>query len=429
MIKLDLKNSFIKKEVEGFDKKKIKDIHSMIHNKTGKGSDFLGWVDWPTAYDKEEYSKMENVAKNLRNKIDVLLVIGIGGSYLGARAAEEMVRGLYHTDKVELIYIGNTISSTYTKQVCDYLENKEFGIVNISKSGTTTEPGIAFRVFQDMLEKKVSKEELKNRIVAVTDKAKGALKTLADKEGYQTFVIPDDIGGRFSVLSPVGIFPLMVAGVDTKAMFNGAKKAQQELSVDDLSKNTAYQYAVARYLLHTQKKYKAETLISYELQLQLFGEWWKQLFGESEGKDGKGLFPTSCIFSTDLHSLGQFIQDGTKNVLFETVIDIKNPTLDLKIPTNKEDLDGLNYLTSKSFHNINQIASEGVVNAHVNDGKVPNINLIFDNMKEEMFGYASYWFMKACAMSGYLIEVNPFDQPGVEIYKKNMFKLLKKPGF
>ncbi|ALD66699.1 glucose-6-phosphate isomerase [Spiroplasma cantharicola] len=426
MIKVNLNESKIKNDINKFRETKIKEVHDMIENKTGEGCEFLGWNNWPVEFNKNELSKMKKVAQELRNKIDILLVVGIGGSYLGARAADEMIRGLYTKDKVELIYIGNTISSTYTQQVVDYIKDKEFGIVNISKSGTTTEPGIAFRVFEKLLVDLKGKQNAKERIVAVTDKAKGALKQLATAEGYETFTIPDDIGGRFSVFTPVGIFPLLVAGVNVDDIFKGAKKAMQDTKNIN---NEAYKYAIARYILHTQKGYKAETLVGYELQMQTFTEWWKQLFGESEGKDGKGLFPTSCIFSTDLHSLGQFIQEGTKNILFETIIDVKKPNLDLKIPKNSEDLDGLNYLTSKTFHEINKVALEGVIDAHANTGEVPNIILEFDKMDAEMFGYAAYWFMKACAMSGYLLGINPFNQPGVEVYKANMFKLLKKPGF
>jgi glucose-6-phosphate isomerase len=429
MIKVNLENTTIANDVKAFSPEKIAAVHSMIEDKTGLGNDFLGWVDWANTFDKNELAKMKTVSANLRQKIDTLLVVGIGGSYLGARAAEEMIRGLYANDKVELIYVGNTISSTYVQQVSDYLKDKEFGIVNVSKSGTTTEPGIAFRIFKKQLEEKVGKAEAVSRIVAVTDAKKGALKTLADNEGYETFVIPDDIGGRFSVLTPVGIFPLLVAGIDVDAIFSGAKKARNDTKAADLSSNEAYRYAVARYLMNVKQGYKAETLVSYELQMQMFTEWWKQLFGESEGKDGKGLFPTSCVFSTDLHSLGQFIQEGTKNVLFETIIRVKTPQNDLKIPSDADNLDGLNYLTTKTFHEINNIALAGVIDAHANSGKVPNIVLEFDKMDAEMFGYAVTWFMKACAMSGYLLEINPFNQPGVEIYKANMFKLLKKPGY
>lgn len=426
MIKINFAYSQIENELKKLDKQKLEKVHAMIEEKTGLGNDFLGWVSWPENYNKEEYKKMKEVAKKLRDEIDVLLVIGIGGSYLGTRAATEMINGLYSSKKVQLIYVGNTISSTYTQQVLDHIKDKEFGIVNISKSGTTTEPAVAFRIFEKLLVESKGKEIAKKRIVAVTDKAKGALKQLADAEGYETFTIPDDIGGRFSVFTPVGIFPLLVADVDTDALFKGALKAMHELK--DLD-NSAYQYAAARYILHTNKGYMCETLVSYEMQMQMFNEWWKQLFGESEGKDGKGLFPTSCIFSTDLHSLGQFIQEGTKNILFETIIDVKTPPVDLFVPVNEQNLDGLNYLTKNSVHKINRTALSGVIDAHAITGKVPNIILEFEKLDAEMFGYAAYWFMKACAMSGYLLEINPFNQPGVEVYKENMFKLLKKPGY
>ncbi|AKX33889.1 glucose-6-phosphate isomerase [Spiroplasma litorale] len=426
MIKTNLTFLGFEKEILDFDKSILKDLENKLIDKKGLGSDFLGWINWPNDYDKEEYSKMKQIASRLRKDIDVLLVVGIGGSYLGTRAADNMIRGLLPNDKVQLIYVGNTISSSYIKQVLDYVENKEFAIVNASKSGTTTEPGISFRVFQKKLIEKKGKEIAKKRIVAVTDKSKGALKKLSLNEGYETFVIPDDIGGRFSVFTPVGLFPLMVAGVDTDLLMKGSQKAFKDLK--DIN-NEAYKYAVARYLLNTKYDYKTEVLVSYEMQMQMYTEWWKQLFGESEGKDNKGLLPSSCIFSTDLHSLGQFIQDGTKNVLFETIIDVKKPSYDLNVPKDDEDLDGLNYLTSKSFHEINQTALKGVIEAHVNTGQVPNIILEFDKMDAEMFGYSIYWFMRSCAISGYLLDINPFDQPGVEVYKKNMFKLLKKPGF
>ncbi|AXK51314.1 glucose-6-phosphate isomerase [Spiroplasma alleghenense] len=424
MIKVNLDNSKLENIEKIIESKLIKETSKKIFEKSGAGSDFLGWLDWPEKFDKTEYKKMQEVAKQLKEKIEVLIVVGIGGSYLGARAADEMIRGLYPKNGCEIIYVGNTISSTYTKQVLDYVETKKFGIVNISKSGTTTEPGIAFRVFENLLIKKEG-SKASELIVAVTDKSRGALKTMADAKGYTTFTIPDDIGGRFSVLTPVGIFPLLVAGVDTDAMFEGAKQAMKDTKADDLS-NSAYQYAAARYVLHTKKGYKVETLVSYELQMQMFTEWWKQLFGESEGKDGKGLLPTSVVFSTDLHSLGQFIQDGTKGLLFETILKIKNPLLNLSIPADEVNLDGLNYLHNKSFHEVNTIALQGVIEAHANEGNIPNIILEIEEMNAKSFGYLAYWFMKACAMSAYLLGVNPFDQPGVEVYKKNMFKLLGK---
>lgn len=422
MIKVDL--SYTGLDVAKFDNNKVKSIHEIIKNKTGKGNDFLGWLDWPKTFDKKEYEDMKKVAKTLRSKIDVLVTVGIGGSYLGIRAADEMIRGINHLDKIKIIYAGHTMSSTYVAQLSEYLKDKNFGICVISKSGTTTEPGIAFRALEQQLINQVGEQKAKNLIVAVTDKSKGALKTLADNKGYASFVIPDDIGGRFSVLTPVGIFPLLVVGVDTDAIFSGAVQAMDTLTQSDLS-NPAYEYAYARYTLN-QQGYKAEALISYELQMQYITEWWKQLFGESEGKDNKGLYPTSMIFSTDLHSLGQWVQEGTRNILFETIIKIQNPTSNLKVGLDNKNYDGLNYLAGKSFHEINSIAIEGVIDAHVNTGKMPNIILEFNSMDAKQFGYMVYFFELAVTMSGYLLNVNPFDQPGVEVYKKNMFKLLGK---
>ena len=426
MIKTDLTNAISELDFNKYNQQ-IAAIHQMIHDKTGVGHEFLGWVEWPLNYDKAELAKMKIVASELTKEIDVLLVIGIGGSYLGSRAAIEMINGLYYQPQVEIIYLGNTMSSTYTQQVLDYVKNKEFGICVISKSGTTTEPAIAFRLCKDLLEQKKGKAVAKTRIVTVTDKAKGALKELTNQEGYQTFIIPDDIGGRYSVLTPVGIFPMLVAGVNVDEVFAGAKLAYEDTFRPNLT-NQAYRYALARYLLNTRDHYQSEMLVSYELQFQMLNEWWKQLFGESEGKDGKGLLPTSCIFSTDLHSLGQFIQEGTKNIIFETVIKINKPNGDLLLTADQENLDGLNYLAGKTLHSVNTIAVAGVVYAHHQSGNVPNIILEFETMDAKMFGYLSYWFMKACAMSAYLLKINPFNQPGVEIYKTNMFKLLGKPG-
>ncbi|ASZ09012.1 glucose-6-phosphate isomerase [Mesoplasma chauliocola] len=424
MIKVDLQHSGL--NVANLNEEKVKEVHNMIINKTGKGNDFLGWIEWPKTFDKKEYEEMKKVASSLRNKIDVLVTVGIGGSYLGIRAADEMIRGINHSDKVQVIYAGHTMSSTYVAQLSQYLKGKKFGICVISKSGTTTEPGIAFRALEKQLIEQVGVEASKELIVAVTDKSKGALKTLADNKGYPTFVIPDDIGGRFSVLTPVGIFPLLVAGVNTDNIFAGAIKAMEELTQGDLT-NQAYKYAAARHALYTQG-YKAEALVSYELQMQYTNEWWKQLFGESEGKENKGLYPTSMIFSTDLHSLGQWVQEGERNILFETVIKVKEPVMNMVVETDTDNYDGLNYLAGKTFHEINSTAIEGVIDAHVNTGKMPNIVLEFEKMNDVQFGYLVYFFEIAVAMSGYLLEVNPFDQPGVEVYKYNMFKLLGKPG-
>ncbi|UKS54111.1 glucose-6-phosphate isomerase [Mycoplasma feriruminatoris] len=425
MIKVNLDHTNINLE-QVVDLNKIKQVHQMIFNKTGKGNDYLGWLNWPVDFDKTEYEQMKKVAKTLRNKIQALVVIGIGGSYLGCRAADEMIRGLYHQDKVELIYAGNTMSSTYIYQLVEYLKNKDFGICVISKSGTTTEPGISFRVFEKLLVDKVGINKAKELIVAITDKNKGALKQLADQKGYQRFVIPNDIGGRFSVLSPVGIFPLLVSGIDTDKIFAGALKAKNQLVSDDLT-NDAYKYAAIRNYLYN-KGYKTEALVSYELQLQMLTEWWKQLFGESEGKENKGLLPSSMIFSTDLHSLGQWVQEGPRDVMFETIIKINKPTYDINVPIDNDNYDGLNYLTNKTFHEINQTALKGVIQAHSITGNMPNIVLEFEKMDDEQFGYLVYFFELSLAMSAYLLDVNPFNQPGVEVYKYNMFKLLEKPG-
>lgn len=425
MIKLDLSKAKLTEDLGSY-KDTVKDIHDMIHNKTGKGNDFLGWVELPENYDKEEVSLIKETAKKLQKEVDVLLVCGIGGSYLGARAAIEAINGLYPTNDVEIIYVGNTFSSTYIAQVAKYVENKEFAINVISKSGTTTETSIAFRVFKEMAEKKYGKEKARERIVATTDKAKGALKTLATEEGYTTFVIPDDVGGRYSVLTAVGLFPIAMAGIDIDAMLTGAKDAMVKYNDASLDTNMAYQYGVARQILN-KAGYPAEMFVTYELQLATVAEWWKQLFGESEGKEGKGVLPTSATFSTDLHSLGQFIQEGTK-VLFETVLQVSNPTLDITIPSDEGNLDNLNYLAGKSVDYVNKKACEGTVDAHVNTGNVPNILLTIDKMDAYGFGYMVYFFEIACAMSVYLLEVNPFNQPGVEVYKANMFKLLGKPG-
>lgn len=425
MIKLDLTKAKLNEDINSYGDE-VKNIHSMIYNKTGAGNDFLGWIDLPKNYDKEEVALIKKTANKLSKEVDVLLVCGIGGSYLGARAGIEAINGLFPTNDVEIIYVGNTFSSTYIAQVVKYVENKEFAINVISKSGTTTETSIAFRIFKEMAEKKYGKEKAKERIVATTDKAKGALKTLATNEGYTTFVIPDDIGGRFSVLTAVGLFPLAMAGIDIDKMLEGAKEAMDKYNNDDLATNDAYKYAVARQMLN-KDGYVAEMFVTYELQLAMVAEWWKQLFGESEGKEGKGVLPTSATFSTDLHSLGQFVQEGSK-VLFETILQIEKPSADITIPSDKDDLDELNYLAGKGVDYVNKKACEGTIDAHVNTGNVPNILLTLDKMDSYGFGYMVYFFEIACAMSVYLIDVNPFNQPGVEVYKKNMFKLLGKPG-
>ncbi|WP_423900701.1 glucose-6-phosphate isomerase [Eggerthia catenaformis] len=426
MIQLDLTQAKLSEDLASY-KDKVQEIHNMIHNKTGAGSDFLGWVNLPTDYDKEEALRIKKKAKELSEEIDVLLVCGIGGSYLGARAAIEAINGLYPASNKEIIYIGNTFSSTYLAQIKDYVKDKEFGINVISKSGTTTETSVAFRIFKTLLEEIKGKETASKRIVATTDAHKGALKTLADQEGYEEFVVPDDIGGRYSVLTAVGLFPIAFAGIDIDAMMAGAKKAQDQYNDANIETNDAYKYGVARQILH-KDGYSTEMFVTYELQLQQTAEWWKQLFGESEGKENKGIFPASGTFSTDLHSLGQFIQEGSK-ILYETVLKVKKPALDLDIPSDKDNLDGLNYLAGKTVDYVNKKALEGTVDAHANAGNVPNIQITIDKMDAESFGFMVYFFEKACALSVYLLGVNPFNQPGVEVYKKNMFKLLGKPGY
>lgn len=425
MIKLSLDKALLKEEVTSYQEK-VTEIHNHLVNKTGKGNDFLGWLDWPVDYDKEELERIIACAKKVQEEVDVLLVCGIGGSYLGARAAIEAINGLYPTNKVEIIYVGNTFSSNYINQVIKYIENKEFAINCISKSGTTTETSIAFRFFKEICEKRYGIEKARERIIATTDKARGALKTLATNNGYETFVIPDDIGGRYSVLTAVGLFPIAVAGIDVKAMLEGAAAARAAYASEKIEENECYQYAVARHILNKQG-YAAEMFITYELQLAMVAEWWKQLFGESEGKENKGTLPTSGTFSTDLHSLGQFVQEGSK-VLYETILRITEPQSDIEIPSDVDNLDNLNYLAGKTVDFVNKKACEGTIDAHVNTGGVPNIIVDLERMDAYGFGYMVYFFEKACAMSVHMLDVNPFNQPGVEVYKANMFKLLGKPG-
>jgi glucose-6-phosphate isomerase len=411
----------------------VKVAHHSIHEQTGAGSDFLGWVDLPTNYDKEEFARIQKSAEKIKSDSEVLLVIGIGGSYLGARAAIEMLNHSFYNalskeqrKTPQVIFVGNNISSTYMKDLHDLLEGKDFSINVISKSGTTTEPALAFRIFRKLLEEKYGKTEAKQRIYATTDKARGALKTLATEEGYESFVIPDDVGGRFSVLTAVGLLPIAVTGVDIEAMMKGAQAASEDFSKSELEENAAYQYAVVRNVLYNKGK-TIEMLINYEPGLQYFSEWWKQLFGESEGKDQKGIYPSSANFSTDLHSLGQYVQEGRRDI-FETVINVENSRHELLVEEEESDLDGLNYLAGKSVDFVNKKAFQGTMLAHT-DGGVPNLVVTIPEMDEYTFGYLVYFFEKACAMSGYLLGVNPFDQPGVEAYKVNMFALLGKPGF
>ncbi|GEP99478.1 glucose-6-phosphate isomerase [Staphylococcus arlettae] len=406
----------------------VKSIHKTIHEGTGAGSDFLGWIDLPVDYDKEEFSRILEAAKRVKAHSDVFVVIGIGGSYLGARAAIEMLTPAFRNsdEYPEIVFVGNHLSSTYTQELIQYLGGKDFSVNVISKSGTTTEPAVAFRLFKQLVEDKYGKEEAKQRIFATTDKEKGALKQLATNEGYETFVVPDDVGGRYSVLTAVGLLPIAVAGIDIEAMMQGAAKAREELSSDNLDENIAYQYATIRNILYS-KGYTTEMLINFEPSMQYFNEWWKQLFGESEGKDYKGIYPSSANYTTDLHSLGQYVQEG-RRFLFETVVKVNNPKHNITIEEDSDDLDGLNYLAGKTIDEVNTKAFEGTLLAHT-DGGVPNVVVNIPKLDEETFGYVVYFFELACAMSGYQLGVNPFNQPGVEAYKQNMFALLGKPGF
>ncbi len=410
-------------------KAQIETAAETLHNKNGLGNDFLGWVNLPTDYDKEEFARIKAAAEKIKANSDILIVIGIGGSYLGARAAIELLKSpLYNNmkkDTPDIYYVGNSINPTYLNEVISICEGKDFSVNVISKSGTTTEPALAFRIFKKMVEDKYGKEEAKNRIFATTDKARGTLKSLSDTEGYETFVIPDDVGGRFSVLTAVGLLPIAVAGCDIDALMKGAAKAQADFCAD-FDNNDCYKYAALRNILNRKGK-SVEMLVSYDPSFVMMSEWYKQLFGESEGKDNKGIFPSAAVFSTDLHSMGQFIQDGSR-VMFETVVDIKNPKQDLFLEDDEDNLDGLNFLTNQYMSVVNRRAFEGTVLAHT-EGGVPNIILELEDTTEESVGYMIYFFEKACAISGYTLGVNPFNQPGVESYKSNMFALLGKPGY
>lgn len=406
----------------------IKAAHEMLHNKSGLGNDFVGWLDLPVDYDKDEFARIKAAAERIKKNTEVFIVIGIGGSYLGARAAIEFLKSPNYNalkkDTPDIYFTGNSISSTALSELLQICEGKDVSINMISKSGTTTEPAIAFRVFREFLENKYGKEGAKERIFCTTDKA--TLKMLADREGYETFVVPDDVGGRYSVLTAVGLLPIAISGADIDALMAGAAKAREELSVCDLEKNDCYKYAAIRNILYRKGK-AIELLVSYEPAFTLMNEWWKQLFGESEGKDNKGLFPASVVFSTDLHSMGQFIQDGSRT-MFETVVLIDKPKQDVTLGTDPENVDGLNFLSGKTMDFVNKKAFEGTVLAHT-DGGVPNVILTIEDSSEAELGYLIYFFEKACAISGYTMGINPFDQPGVESYKKNMFALLGKPGY
>ena len=402
--------------------------HQQLESRSGAGNDFLGWLDLPVNYDKEEFARIKEAAKKIREDSDVLLVAGIGGSYLGARAVVEAVKGLYHNDTedgLKIYFCGNTISPTYLNDIIKVTKGKRFSINVISKSGTTTETALAFRVLRKLLEDSVGPEEANKRIYATTDRAKGTLKQLADAQGWPTFVVPDDVGGRYSVLTAVGLLPIACAGIDIDALMKGAADAREAYSVCSKD-NDAYRYAMTRNILYRKGKV-VETLAAFEPDFTMMNEWYKQLFGESEGKDQKGLMPTSCIFSTDLHSMGQFLQDGSRT-MFETYVDIKNTREDFYIEPLEGNFDGLNFLADQNMSVVNRKAMEGTILAH-NDGGVPIGAIEVDSLDAYNVGYLIYFFWKACAVSGYLLSVNPFDQPGVESYKKNMFALLGKPGY
>lgn len=427
-LKLDIsqaKKFFEEKEYEEI-KNEVISAHKLLRSKNGAGNDFLGWLDLPRDYDRAEVQRIIEAAKKIQGQSSVLLAIGIGGSYLGARAAIEMLKKYFNNSGVEVIFVGNQISSTYACELLEYLKDKDFSINVISKSGTTTEPAIAFRIFKDYIEKRYGKDGARARIYATTDKARGALKTLATAEGYESFVVPDDIGGRFSVLTPVGLLPIAAAGIDINEMLNGAFDAYNFYQEEDVDKNDGLKYALVRNLLYSKGK-KIEMLVNYEPRLQYFAEWWKQLYGESEGKDGKGIWITSASFSTDLHSLGQMIQEGERTI-FETVLNIEAPVSDIAIEATEDNLDGLNFLAGKTMDYVNKMAMTGTMVAHV-DGGVPNIFLNIPNVSAYTFGYLVYFFEFACGVSAYTLGVNPFNQPGVEAYKKNMFALLGKPGY
>ena len=432
-LKLNLKNTGIDQKAIMKYKEKVEQIHHELHKRANAQNDFVGWLELPTNYDKEEFKRIKSAAARIQEDSEVLVVIGIGGSYLGARAVIESLTNTFDNllpeskrKHPQIFYVGNNLSPNYINDLIETLGTKDFSVNVISKSGTTTEPAIAFRIFREMLENRYGIEEARGRIYVTTDKENGALKKLADKEKYETFVIPDNVGGRYSVLTPVGLLPIAVAGIDIDKLLKGARFAQDRYCDEDLTYNECYQYAVVRNILYKNEK-NIEILVNYEPKMHYMTEWWKQLYGESEGKKGKGIFPAGADFTTDLHSLGQYIQEGRRN-LFETVIKIERPESNILINLDEDDLDGLNYLTGKSIDFVNKKAMEGTIQAHV-DGNVPNIVITMKDLSEETMGQLIYFFELACAMSGKILGVNPFNQPGVEKYKKNMFKLLGKPGY
>jgi len=432
-LKLNLEYTGIQEKEIMTYAKQVEQIHKDLHSRAKEKKDFVGWIELPTNYNKKEFERIKKAAEKIKSDSDVLIVIGIGGSYLGARAVIEslsspfeMMKGKKDKKSVQVIYAGNNLNPTYINDVINSLEGRDFSINVISKSGTTTEPAIAFRIFREILENKYDLKEARKRIYVTTDEKRGALKTLADEEGYESFVIPDHVGGRYSVLTAVGLLPIAAAGIDIDALMKGAKFAQDKYSDANLKYNDCYKYAVTRNLLYQDQK-NIELFVSYDPRMHYFIEWWKQLFGESEGKDKKGIFPTGAEFTTDLHSLGQYIQDGRRN-LMETVLHIKKNQVDLKIKHDDDNLDGLNYLEGKTIGYVNQKAMEGTIKAHVSGG-VPNFVIEMDKLDEAGIGHLIYFFELACAVSGNILGVDPFNQPGVETYKTNMFELLEKPGY
>ena len=436
-MKLNFNYQFAKNFFNENELKQIKPYvelaNEVLTSKSGAGSDFLGWVDLPENYDKDEFARIKKAAEKIKNDSEVLIVIGIGGSYLGAKAAIEFLSHSFYNNlpkdkrkSPEIYFAGTNMSGVYLQHLIEVVGDRDFSVNVISKSGTTTEPAIAFRVFKKMLEEKYGKEEAAKRIYATTDKEKGALKTLAAAEGYETFVVPDNVGGRFSVLTAVGLLPIAAAGINIDDLMAGAKDAMNDFANKNMDENQALQYVAVRNILHRKGK-DLELMVNYEPRVHYLAEWWKQLFGESEGKDGKGLYPTSADFSADLHSLGQYIQEGQR-LFFETVVSIGKPEVEFVIESDKENLDGLNFIAGKTLDYVNKKATDGVILAHV-DGNVPNLGINIPEVTPYHLGYTFYFFEKACGVSGYLLGVNPFDQPGVEAYKKNMFALLGKPGY
>ena len=432
-VKLELKYTKIDtKEIMKY-KEKVQEIHQELQENKNKEEEFLGWLELPTKYNKKEFEKIKKCAKKIRENSEILVVIGIGGSYLGARAVIESLTHTFYNllpkeerKSPQILYVGNNISGKYLEELVELIGNRDLSVNVISKSGTTTEPAIAFRFFREFMENKYGIKEARKRIYVTTDKEKGALKALADKEGYETFIIPNNVGGRYSVLTPVGLLPIATAGIDIEKLMSGARFAEEKYNDENLKYNDCYKYAVARNLLYKNDK-NIEILVSYKPNLHYFIEWWKQLFGESEGKDGKGIYPSGAEFTTDLHSLGQYIQEGRKN-LFETVINVEKEESNIKINVDEDNLDEINYLADKTMDYVNRKAMEGTINAHV-EGDVPNIVINMEKIDEETMGHLIYFFELACAMSGKILGVNPFNQPGVEKYKTNMFKLLGKPGY